>query len=57
MRCVIDAVRRGEPELARERGASLVGLAAGARHALRAHLEPNHLELNPLEPARFEQAI
>ena len=39
VRWVIDAVRRGEPDLARERGASMLGLAAGARHALRSHLE------------------
>src|SRR6476661_11251983 len=37
-RWVIDAVRRGEPDLARERGASMLGLAAAARHALRSHL-------------------
>jgi hypothetical protein len=56
VRCVIDAVRRGEPELARERGASLVGLAAVARHALRAHLELTHPELTHTEPAPFEPA-
>jgi hypothetical protein len=39
VRWVIDAVRRGEPELARERGSSMLGLAAGARLALRSHLE------------------
>ncbi|WP_344944275.1 hypothetical protein [Terrabacter ginsenosidimutans] len=67
VRCVIDAVRRGEPELARERGASLVGLAAVARHALRAHLELTHLELThpelthpepaPFEPAPFHHVV
>jgi hypothetical protein len=36
---VIDAVRRGELDLARERGSSLLGLADGARCALRSHLE------------------
>jgi len=39
VRWVIDAVRRGEPELAHERGSSMLGLAAGARLALRSHLE------------------
>ena len=37
--CVIDAVRRGEPDLARERGDSMLGLAPAAHHALRSHLE------------------
>ncbi|GAA5025227.1 hypothetical protein GCM10023258_18060 [Terrabacter aeriphilus] len=37
--CVIDAVRRGEAELARVRGARLAALAAAARSALRAHLD------------------
>ncbi|GAA2746027.1 hypothetical protein GCM10009868_29810 [Terrabacter aerolatus] len=39
VRCVIDAVRRGEHELARQRGASMRGLADGARLALCSHLE------------------
>lgn len=39
VRWVIDAVRRGEPDLARQRGASMLALAAGARDALRSHLE------------------
>lgn len=39
VRCVIDAVRRGEHDLARQRGASMLGLATGARRALRTHLE------------------
>ncbi|CAN7318671.1 hypothetical protein LJR027_001595 [Terrabacter sp. LjRoot27] len=37
--CVIDAVRRGEADLARERGASMLGLAPAARVALRSHLD------------------
>jgi hypothetical protein len=37
--CVIDAVRRGDPDVARERGASLLGLATSARSALRSHLD------------------
>jgi hypothetical protein len=37
--CVIDAVRRGEPDVARERGASLIGLATSARFALSSHLD------------------
>ena len=37
--CVIDAVRRGEPDLARERGAGLLALAASARSALSTHLD------------------
>lgn len=39
VRCVIDAVRRGEHELARQRGTSMLGLADDARAALRTHLE------------------
>ncbi|HSU74081.1 MAG TPA: hypothetical protein VLI66_04030 [Terrabacter sp.] len=40
---VIDAVHRGEPELARERGSSMLGLADRARRALRSHLDrPGH---------------
>ena len=39
VRCVIDAVRRGEHDLARQRGASMLGLSTGARRALRTHLE------------------
>jgi hypothetical protein len=39
VRCVIDAVRRGEHDLARERGASMLALATGARRALREHLD------------------
>ncbi len=45
--CVIDAVRRGEADLARERGASMLGLAPSARHALRSHLD----RPAPLAPA------
>jgi hypothetical protein len=37
--CVIDAVRRGEPDVARERGAELPGLATSGRLALRSHLD------------------
>ena len=37
--CVIDAVRRGEHDLARERGALLLGLATSGRLALRSHLD------------------
>lgn len=37
--CVIDAVRRGEADLARERGASMAGMAPSARSALRSHLD------------------
>lgn len=37
--CVIDAVRRGEPDIARERGAALVGLATSGRLALRSHID------------------
>ena len=37
--CVIDAVSRGETELARERGTSMLGLAPSARVALRSHLD------------------
>jgi hypothetical protein len=36
---VIDAVRRGEPDLARERGVCMVDIAPGAGWALRSHLE------------------
>ncbi|WP_374969854.1 hypothetical protein [Terrabacter sp. BE26] len=36
---VIDAVHRGEPDLACERGGSMLGLADRARCALRSHLE------------------
>jgi hypothetical protein len=36
---VIDAVRQGEPVLARERGSSMLALASGARSALGAHLD------------------
>ena len=36
---VIDAVRRGEADLARERGSWMLGLADRARSALRSHLE------------------
>jgi hypothetical protein len=36
---VIDAVRCGQPDLARERGACMVDLAPGAGSALRSHLE------------------
>ena len=39
VRCVIDAVRRGEHDLARERGASMLALATGAGRALREHLD------------------
>lgn len=44
---VIDAVRRGEPDLALERGSSMLGLADGARCALRSHLERPGLTARP----------
>lgn len=44
---VIDAVRGGDPELALERGSSMLGLADGARCALRAHLERPGLSIRP----------
>jgi hypothetical protein len=37
--CVIDAVRRGDPDLARERGVAMAGIAPGAGSALRSHLD------------------
>lgn len=37
--CVIDAVRRGDSALARERGASMLELAPHAASALRSHLD------------------
>jgi hypothetical protein len=37
--CVIDAVQRGDSELARERGAFMVGIAPRAAGALRSHLD------------------
>lgn len=49
VRCVIDAVRRGEHELARQRGTAMLGLADGARRALCAHLERDDLTLPPLQ--------
>jgi hypothetical protein len=36
---VIDAVSRGDAELARDSGAAMLGLGARAGHALRSHLE------------------
>jgi hypothetical protein len=37
--CVIDAVTRGQGDLALQRGASMLGLAPAARVALRSHLD------------------